>query len=254
MGYDVTHHPISAKEMDYFVFMPYGNRLLINERIAQLTTDPDHAEFLQESYEALYEECDASNHMDGHALSQLVCCISSFLHPYWYSRNICFSFLIADGLCKDVFTPLSNYTNDSKIVKKLRHKRLLIDENFMPSGFIEPEKMAQLAETLILSLKEKAKQMKDKQLRIQKENRTLMSYVKIITGSGETIETPLDEPLNKIEDLLQEDVLDGIVQVLQYCKENNLGMIEASDLVVPIVNSSSINTDNLNASFLENDK
>ena len=249
MGYDITHHPISEKEIDYYVFMPYSNRLLINDRVAKLATDPDHVEFLQERYESLYLECEATNHMNGYALSELICCISSFLHPYWYSRNICFSFLVAEGLCENVFRPLSNYTNDPKIVKKLRHKRLLIEENYMPSGFVEPGSMALLADTLIPSLNEQAKQMKEKPLHFQKDNKRLLAYLKIIKSSGASTETPIETPLSQIEDLLQEDTLYGIIQVLQYCKENNLGMVEASDVVIPIIDHSLININNLNAAF-----
>lgn len=254
MGYDVTHHPVSVKEIEYFVLMPYSNRSLIKGRIGELTTDPEQVEFLHMTYESLYEECDASNHVSGLELSQLICCVSSFLHPYWYSRNICFSFLVQEGLCENLFKPLSDFTNDPKITKKLRHKKLLIEENYMSSGFIEPGNMALLADTLIPLLQEKARLMKENQLKLQKERRTLMSYVKIIMGNGEVIETPLDKSLNKLEDLMSDDTLSGIIEVLKYCKENSLGMVEASDMVVPAVGSYSANPNNLKASFLSEDK
>jgi hypothetical protein len=69
-------------------------------------------------------------------------------------------------------------------------------------------------------------------------------------GSGQEITTPFDEPLGKIEDLLSGDTLWGMKQVLNYCKKHNLGLIEASDLVIPIADSYACNPDNFNASFL----
>ncbi|MCP8352228.1 hypothetical protein [Candidatus Synchoanobacter obligatus] len=250
MGYDITLHPISKEQVNHYVLEPFYNRALVESRINALSTDEDTICFLKETYDDAYESSDSSQHIDCLALSHLAACVSSYIHSYWYSRNVCFSFLIKDNLCPSIFQPLSTCTNDSRLIRRMRHKKFHIVENYMCSGFAPEDKISELADSLIPSIQEAAKRVEGQQLDFVKSQRTALSYVKIMLGSGQEITTPFDEPLGKIEDLLSGDTLWGMKQVLNYCKKHNLGLIEASDLVIPVVDSSAGNPDNFNAAFL----
>ena len=49
MGYDITLHPISKEEINYFVIEPFADRSLIDKRIGELSKDDDHINFLKET-------------------------------------------------------------------------------------------------------------------------------------------------------------------------------------------------------------
>ena len=250
MGYDITLHPISKEEINYFVIEPFSDRSLIDKRIVELSKDDDHINFLKETYEFSFKTSPSSQHNDCLELSCLAAKIASYLHPYWYSRNICLSFLIDDKLCKPVFQPLSYCATDAQLVKKFRHKMLQIQCNQMSSGYAKAEDVANLADNLIPSIRQQAKELEDKKIGFQKSKRTLSSYVKIVFGNHKEVETPFDQSFDKISDLLvDEETLWGIQKALTYCKEHKLGLIEASDLVIPITDDFSCNPDNFNAHF-----
>jgi hypothetical protein len=250
MGYDLTLHPISDREINHFILEPLYNQDLVSERIKELSSDSRIMDFLHESYEHAYTLQDNAQHYSAATqLGNLAACVSSFLYPYWYSRNVCLSFLIQDQLCPQVFTPLADCAKDAKFVKRVRQPQLLIDENYMCSGFAAPHLISDLADQLIPSLEQKAKQMKQKQLGLHR--RSLMAFVSSFIGSKQ-VDVVLDTPLGKVEDLLASDNLWGVTEALKYCKAHGLGLIEASDLVVPISDSYGCNPDNIRASFLSN--
>lgn len=251
MGYDITLHPISAHQIHHFVIAPFNNQKLIDSRIAELTKDEENIEFLKEMYTEVFENSNASQHVNCVELCNLSACVSSFLYPYWYSRNVCLSFLIHEDICQNVFEPISTCTEDPKLVRRFRHNRLLIEENFMSSGFAPAKAISELSDNLISSIEKQAKELKNKKLHFQKDRRTLSSYIKIIFNSGKEISTPFDAPLNNLDDLLSNDTLSGITNTLAFCKKHGLGLIEATDLVIPILNSHACNPENFNASFLE---
>ena len=51
MGYDITLHPISKEQVNYYVLEPFYNRALVESRINALSTDEDTVSFLKETYD-----------------------------------------------------------------------------------------------------------------------------------------------------------------------------------------------------------
>ena len=149
-----------------------------------------------------------------------------------------------------MFQPLSYCATDAKLVKIFRQKIQQIQYNQMSSGYTESDDVARLADNLIPSIRQQAEELEDKKIGFQKSKRTLSSYVKIVFGNHKDVETPFDQSFDKISDLLvDEETLWGIQKALTYCQEHKLGLIEASDLVIPITDDFSCNPDNFNAYF-----
>ena len=119
MGYDITFHPISEKELDHFVFETFSNRGLISDRINSLTSNEVYRDFLKKTYDQYFSDCDIKQHIDCLAFSRLGAIISSFLHPYWYTRNESISFLVDDNVIGNIFHPISNFTNNKELVSRL---------------------------------------------------------------------------------------------------------------------------------------
>ena len=252
MGFDITLHPISVEEIRRFVFDPLEDRSLVENRVCELTKDEEKIDFIKENYEFTFNNCIKNCKVDCNKLSVLAAKVSSFLHPYWYSRNLALSFLIQDEICKPVIRPLSVSIENGDLKQRLIQPKLLIEENYSSSGFILPEDTLDLSDNLIDSIKQQAEILKEKTLAFQNKNKSFLSYLNIQFSERKTSTHPFEQPLKKITDLLEDDqTLWGICQALAYCKTHNLGLIESSDLVVPMSGDFYCNPDNLRATFLQ---
>ena len=82
MGHDITLHPISNEEINYFVIEPFSDRSLIDKRIRELTKDEEHINFLKEIYDFSLETSPSTQHNDCLKISYLSAKVASYLHPY----------------------------------------------------------------------------------------------------------------------------------------------------------------------------
>jgi len=216
MGFDVTFHPISLKELKYFFFDVLEDPGIAAGRAAEITRVPRLQRNALKVYKMLPVLVRERDPLPSFGLCAAV--VAGFLHPFWYARGQGFSLLPPDqvpeapalfvSLDKLGSTTLNGLPNPS-------HGGFLGNES--GSGWIPDDRIA-AAERLLESLKTRL-------------------------GS---------DGLPIIRTAFDEDGLESLGAALGYCRSKQLGLIEAADVVVPISNRCVTDESNLRAPFLRN--
>jgi hypothetical protein len=225
MGWDITFHPVSERELQRFLFDVLDTPSLLEARLAELCPDPVTRQKMRAMFEVTLrvvederlgidrdDEEDDDEEEDrpfsaGHGTRWLGAAVAGCLHPYWYSRNAAlqrvpelFSLVrplaeIGTGCIREIDDYMGPH----------------ITGNFGASGFITPAGVRDIA------------------ARIKAKDPAL---VKQFGDPGE----PEWESLSL---------------AIDYAKRRNLGLIEANDLMVAGVVFAS-EPRNLRAHFLKN--
>jgi len=198
MGFDVTFHPVSESQLQRYLADVLADHSVAEQRAAELAPDPKERDVILKLYNAMpnwvKERIPIAN-----SFAMGAAIIAGFLHPYWYARGTAFTFLAEERLPEmvDVFVPLG------KVIPALGglpdRSRGMIRGNESASGLIPADGIKKASE-LLESLGQRR-------------------------GRG---------GLSLLETVVDEEGLSSLRAVLEYCSANNLGMIEASDVVVPI--------------------
>ena len=227
MGYDVTFHPVSQADLQHFVFDVVNTPPLAKKRAQEISRDKAKQRFLMEGIfgrlpQFMLELTLGPPSEDdlplsfGESIAFAAAAVAGHLHPYWYARGAALSFL-ADKHPEvaRLFTPLQKIAEGDVAKVKLKGQGLL-GSNYSASGFIAPRNLPKLT-------------------RLLDELATRKPRTKVA-------------PLFKVFD---EQGLDSLRRAIAYASANGLGLMEASDLVVPM-GQASTDTDNLRAHFLDN--
>jgi hypothetical protein len=99
MGYDITFHPITREELKEFVFDVIMDPGLANKRAALISNNTA----MQESIRNIYGKMSGFRQMvlNGNypfpaTYSYATAAIAGFLHPYWYARGSCITFICVE--------------------------------------------------------------------------------------------------------------------------------------------------------------
>ena len=217
MGYDVTFHPVSRAELQRFVFDVVGDPALASVRATELAPDPDKREVALD----VYEQMSAWNGQDvpfNATYGVVAAIVAGFLHPYWYVRGQAVSFLAQqDPSVHELLVPLPRIAEGA--VGSLKDPSCgLITDNYTASGLLE-----NLDEFLVRF---------QKHLRPQSK----LAFWK--------------KPPLALE-LFSEDGIQALEYAVRYAQAKRLGLMEATDVVVPFAEEFRTDPDNLRAHYLK---
>lgn len=214
MGFDITFHPVSKDEIDYYVFSVADNPELAELRVSELTDDPDEQDYIMDAYYSNFsmwiDEIKELSKQDNapHFASRFgfaTAGIIGYIRPFWYSRGQAISFLARKSEnVKTLIIPLTQIARGS--VKDLPDSSNgIISQNYMSSGFIDNiDKLEELLDSL--------SQPK--------------GWKKIYQGNWRQGESLLEE-------LFFEDGVTALHNVIEYARINKLGLMEAADIYGP---------------------
>lgn len=230
MGFDITFHPVTREELKTFVFDVIEKPSLAEERALMISKDEDKQESIKNIYMRLEEFRDELLNGEcgfGETYGFAVAAIAGYIHPYWYSRQGCISFIcMEESENKNMFNKLLN--NSKRTFNGLLESLVelspntfkeiedegdgLIIGNYCGGGYIDNSKL---------------------------------SYLK------DLIEDPTYENLVSI--IMNEDNLKALKHAINYALLHNTGILEASDIVVPVSNECYSDFDNFRADFIGTD-
>jgi len=222
MGYDITFHPIKKEELNRFVFDVIKDGTLAESRAVEITKNADKQKEIIEIYKrfpGFIKDIQAEEADFENTIGFASAAIAGYLHPYWYSRDLSISFSMEE-----------------------KHKTA---KEFL--GFLES--LASLDRDLFSDIED--------------------SSDGILTGSNYAGSGFID--FSKISDLkflLTEkkysefidvyfgDYKNALLNAVDYCEEFECGILEATDIVVPVEEACYSDINNFRADFLnsESDK
>jgi hemerythrin-like domain-containing protein len=248
MGYDITFHPIKPKEITRYIFEIIENPDLVSERIRELTTSADEQERLKLMYSEFLDltRDKTIQHVKCPELHFHAAIISSYLHPFWYTRFHRISYYIDCNYLENCFHSIIPYC-PTKIANKFRDEGFLIEENYMASGYAPHEVARNICDTIRDVLEVNIENLENDRLLFINKNNTWVNKIKrfIKLAPKETI-FPEEESLNTLRySLEQSDFLWALNNLQNYCRENDTGFIEASDFFVPFAGECYGDIDNL---------
>ena len=147
MGYDVTFHPVSAAELQRFVFDLVDKPALAKARVAEISSVARKRKDLIDisgHLSAFAAQAAADRHAFGNTIAFAAAAVAGFLHPYWYARGAALTFLCVTKLAKSTevpFTPLPKLAK-GKVAKLKDGSDGFLTNNYTASGFIAPERIA----------------------------------------------------------------------------------------------------------------
>jgi hypothetical protein len=210
MGYDITFHPVSVEELQHYVFDVVDAPELAGDRASQLTSDPEKLSLVAEVYRTLEQFRDSSLWSgDVHFGSTVAYCaaaIAGFLYPFWYSRGGAVTFLGQhDPSMLEIFTSLTAVARGT-VAEMPDESDGILGLNYTGSGFIEPQRVGEL----LARLKHLAHVPLSRTGTVQRENLTVLDAV------------------------FDYDGLASLLGAVHYAIDHGLGLVEASDVVVPL--------------------
>lgn len=234
MGYDITFHPISKKDLVEKCLNVVIDPSLEARVIEELNASPEEVEYILKpifadihtaKHEIITtltriqagENISAENKKLSYTYERIpFCCaaIAGFIHPYFYARNACLAFLLRrephfEQYVESIYDikPVFYNVGDTTATYEPRmSSAVFILQNYSGGGYVPYEKLAGLKEAL--------------------QNPTYHTIVDEIFGGEIT----------------------SIIAVIDYCIEHQIGFIEASDVVIPIQNKFLSRPENLRLS------
>lgn len=96
MGYNITFHPITREELQYYIFDVLTDFSLAESRVLKLTQDEvkrDRLRALYREWPEMIHEVRKGNASFASNIAYPSCVIAGFLHPYWFAEDGCITFL-----------------------------------------------------------------------------------------------------------------------------------------------------------------
>lgn len=228
MGYDITYHPVSVSDIQYFLFDVLADPSLAETRARELATDEEDYRMIREFY---YDELDGKlpeireNEKKGLPaascwLARTAAALAGFKYPYWYCRGSALSFMAhEDQSLKGIFTSICDLGR-ATLGDLVDSSDGLITDNYTASGYIaQPGQIAQHIKRL-------------SEPRVKK---------RLFGLKSETIPS-------LFESTFDDEGIEALERAVRYCDQHGLGMIEASDVYCPMAGGGS-RYDNLRAAF-----
>lgn len=165
MGYDVTFHPVSAKDLQYFVFDVLDNPTLLMARMAELSDDEDVGEAvasnLVDTLAAIDREAagvgpgepeDDDDEFDiaepADRLRFVSAMVAGCRHPYWVNRGAALSFVRDKVMVEQSFQPLGKVGTGRIQTIPDNGGENRFNGNYSATGFMVPADVAALAKGL----------------------------------------------------------------------------------------------------------
>jgi len=212
MGFDVTFHPVSPRDLQYFVFDVFADPSLAPSRAAELTDDPAKQAFVSEGIYGRFASWTTERPLRFAGTIAFACAaVAGFRHPYWYAGGLALSFLGDTLGVAPRFTPLPRLAR-GPVHQLTDESEGLIRHNYSASGLLEP---AQL--------------------------------VAVVSQLQSLEDRPADAVGFALADCEGRQALERAVG---YARRHELGLIEAADLVVPFAGQSSTDIDHLRGRFV----
>jgi hypothetical protein len=270
MGYDITFHPIRPSEIKHFVFDVLDDSVLVSPRIEELLKIGGHLEsidsiekgaqeFLQSFYENLLaitspQKPDATSHQE---IAYFCASLSSFIHPYWYTRGSFLSRFIQENIIQGgIFTSLRTY-GSSPSTYNIEDDNLMIDYNYSASGYVDSTIACDISSLVFSQLRDSRERLLQEQQEFDLMKKSFSGKIKrFFNKSPDTF--PHKETLEDIEYLLDnelnpenDDLGWALKSLEEYCKEHKTGFIEATEIISPSTGHVAGNLDNFRAVFLD---
>ena len=213
MGYDVTFHPFSRVDFDYFVDRVLLNPVEYSEQVQRIHDDTGEREYVaRELYGkwAEFNERILNGEDFGNTLGFSITGILGYLKPYWYSRGGMLSRLItheAFSPCTGDLTKIASQANRALCSRN----EAVITGNYSSGCYIPFEQMRILRSRL---------------------------------------EDEQHAPL--IEEAIGEMNIAALKSCVEYCMQNELDLLESSDLYSPGSGRCSTFPKNIRAAYLKN--
>jgi len=218
MGFDITFHPIGLEDAQYFVFDVLDEPRLVHERLAALTRVPEKRSLAKSAYETLLQWRNPRDWAEqgpnfGSTVAFVTAAIAGFLCPYWYSRSGAVSFHA--NRHPQVLSLFCSWTKLGRgyVSRMPDDSRGLLLTSYHASGFVAPEQLGEL-ESFALDV-----------------------------GRAKQSEAYDDDPIPvapkglrpvSLSRAFDDDGLASLLTAIEYAKEHDVGIIEASDVVVPL--------------------
>jgi hypothetical protein len=221
MGFDVTFHPVSVSDLQRFVFDVADKGALAGARAREITKDARKQRDIADGVLARLPVFVKDVKADGgfaNTVAFAAAAVAGYLHPYWYARGSALSFLAEkQPEVAKMITPLPKVAKGA-VSKLADDSSGLLAGNYTASGVVLPENIPRL-HALLRMLATPAKGKKKAAL----------------------------------FDVFDEHGVDSLLRAIAYAAEHQLGLMEATDLVVPISNEGFTDADNMRAHFLQNE-
>ncbi|HEY3321969.1 MAG TPA: hypothetical protein VGP72_15995 [Planctomycetota bacterium] len=213
MGYDVTFHPVSVEDLQHFLFDVVDDPSLSTPRSQEISEKDKARQLVKQLYEKVPEWFSDKSVPFNASVSFLAAILAGFRRPFWYSRGASLSFA-ADAVPEmgELFTPLPGIAKGS-ISKRADPSKGRITENYTASGIILPEKIEALQKLF------------------------------------PRIAPSLDANAKGYH--FYSDDFRSLLVATNFARSNGLGLIEASDVVVPAADECISDFDNMRAPFLK---
>lgn len=216
MGFDITFHPVGLNELRRWLFDVVNDPSLADRRARDISPDEERQAKVLHLYSQFPAWRSDRQITFAGSFGFSAAIIAGYLHPYWYARGQCLSFL-AEGSApeiKEFVTPLPRLAQDA-FAELEDESGGLIRANYTGSGFVRPEHIPEL----------------------QRLMQDLASAACETQGCA-------------IGGVFNADGFDALQRALRYARERRLGLVEASDVVVPFANTCYTDYENLRAKFL----
>ena len=216
MGHDITFHPVSTADLRRFVFEVAADPGLIGERAAELGTDESDVTQILDMYGHFATwaiKVDSGQAPVGETFAFACAAISGYRHPFWFTRGAALSFLknTAPEL-EELFEPIASVCDPLT----LPHSTALLTGNNSGSGILPRKHFGHLRELL----------------------------EKLTKRPGEFA-------ADALHDVFGETGLDALNRALAYAAENDLDLIEASEVVIPAGQKTYTRWKNMRAHYLK---
>lgn len=208
MGYDITFHPVSLDDIHRYVFDVIEQPDLAQARASDITSDPGKCREIERVYEQLTDWVgqlsDGKSLPLNETIGYATAQIAGFLHPYWYARNAAISSLDDDAVLS-LFTPLTKLAGAPACLDSMEPSTY-IGLNYTASGVVtDVDRLERNLERLGLDDKN-------------------------------------DPPALFV--VFHDAALASLREAMAYCKQHNLALIEAAEIVVPIADAARTDPDN----------
>ena len=138
-------------------------------------------------------------------------------------------------------------------LKKIRDRDLLITENYTASGYVENKIAKKISQYVLSQLNHTKQELIAEKKKLIASNTTILDKIKVnfFGYPPKTIPFPQEDILNQLEELTNQnsDFIWALKSLEDYCMANNTGFIEATEIIVPMIDEWRANPDNLRERF-----
>ncbi len=211
MGYDITFHPVNPAEVDEFIFDTIKHPGKSRSNAERISPHENVRKAITGLFSELVQRYQEK--MDMQALGYVAAAILGFLHPYWYARGACISFLTKN------------------------HPEY---QGFLQSfSTLKPELFEGFTGTQVTQFS---------------GNYTIGAYIPADKLAGLRKQLERDRLKIKEQDIFEEQELwSSVIHAIEYAEQRNMGLLEVTDVVIPMTSENWSNPMNYRAAHLKNE-